>query len=48
MCISEHNTGIAGACGGQKRESDPLELEFQVVVNHYVGTRKLTQFSLQE
>lgn len=28
---------IFGACGGQKRVLDPLELEFRMVVSHQVG-----------
>ena len=28
---------MPGAHGGQKRESDPLELEMRIVVNHHVG-----------
>ena len=28
---------VPGACGGQKRVSDPLELELQKVVSHRVG-----------
>ena len=29
---------VPGAGGGQKRVSDPLELELQTVVSHFVGT----------
>lgn len=28
---------ILSACKGQKRESDPPELDFKMVANHYVG-----------
>lgn len=28
------------ACGGQKRISDPPELELHMVMNHYVGDGK--------
>lgn len=31
-----------GACGCQKRGLDLLELELQMVVNHYVGARNQT------
>lgn len=40
MCVSEHmymHHLYAGAQEGQKRVSDPVELELQVVVSHYVG-----------
>lgn len=30
---------LAGTLEGQKRASDPLKLEFQMFVSHYVGTR---------
>lgn len=33
---------------GWKRSSDPLELEFRIVANHYVGARKQTRNLLQE
>jgi hypothetical protein len=29
---------MPGACGGQKRASDPLELELQMVVNCHVSS----------
>lgn len=29
--------GVPGARGGKKRKSDPLELEFRIVVNRHVG-----------
>lgn len=35
MCMS-------GACSGQKRESDALELELQVIVNHTMDVRNWT------
>ena len=30
---------VPGPPGGQKKVSDPLELEFWMIVNHHVGAR---------
>jgi hypothetical protein len=36
---------VFGTWGDQKRASDPLELEFYMVVSHYVGAEKQTRVS---
>lgn len=33
---------MSGACGAQKREYNPLELEFQVIVSHHMGAGSRT------
>ena len=38
-----YTTFTLGAHGDQKRPSDALELELQVVVSHHVGARNRTQ-----
>jgi hypothetical protein len=40
-CLSA--TNVPGAHRGQKRASDTLKLELQMVENHHVGTRNQTQ-----
>ena len=37
LCVCIHSC-VPGACRGQKRALDPLELELGVAVRHYVGT----------
>lgn len=37
-----------GTCGDQKRESNPLQLELQMVVNHHVSTGNLTWVSTRK
>ena len=39
---------VPGACGGQKKASDPLELELQKVVSCRRGCRELGPGSLEE
>ena len=34
---------VFGACGGQKRALDALELELQMVVSHHMGAGNQTQ-----
>ena len=36
-CLVPHTTSMFSAVRGQKRASDRLELELQVVVNHNMG-----------
>lgn len=36
-CMYVCATHVCSACRGQKRESDPLDLEFQMVVTDHVG-----------
>lgn len=38
----------ASVLGGQKRVSDPMELEFEAVVRHLVGSYDLNSSLLQE
>jgi hypothetical protein len=38
-------TCMAGVCEGQKRALDPLKLELQMLVNHYVGAGNQTTSS---
>jgi hypothetical protein len=39
MCVSacQYTTDVPGARRGQKKASDPLELELQMVAHHCVG-----------
>lgn len=38
MCMNVlYATGVSGACSGQKKASDPLELELRTAVSHSVG-----------
>jgi len=39
ICKKVLLASVLGARGSQKRALDHLELELQVVVNHYVGSR---------
>lgn len=41
-CVRVYTTYVPGAPRGQKRASNPLELELWVVVNHYVGAGNQT------
>ena len=41
-CMTMYCVGVPGAHRGQKRASDPLELELQMVVSHQVGSRNGT------
>lgn len=45
MCLCGYVHVRAGACWGQRRTSDPLELQFQGVVSHLMwgGTRTLVR-----
>lgn len=38
-----YTTCTSGACRGQKRASDPLELKLRMVVSHQVGAGNRTQ-----
>ena len=40
-CVPIHHC-VPGALGGQKKASDPLELEGQIIVSHYVGAENRT------
>lgn len=46
--VNKCATCMAGTLGGQKRESDPLELELQMVVKHQMGARNTNRGSLHE
>lgn len=39
---------VLGAHGSQRKASDPLEMELQMVVNYHVGTWNQNQILLQE
>lgn len=41
VCI--HTVGVPGALGEQRRVSDPVELELQMVGNCYLGAENQTQ-----
>lgn len=44
MCMNVlYATGVPGACSGQKKASDPLELELGVAVSHTVGAGSWVQ-----
>lgn len=43
-----YNTCVPGTCGGQQEEPDPLELELQAAVSHYVGSGNKNPGPLQE
>lgn len=40
MCKFMYTTCMSGACADQKRTSDSLELEFQVVLTWAIGTER--------
>lgn len=42
LCACLCTTFMSGASRGQKRTSDPLELELQIPVNCHVGARNRT------
>lgn len=52
MCMNVlYATGVPGACSGQKKASDPLELELAMAVSHSVsqcGCWELSPGPLQE
>lgn len=39
FCLPACRAGCVGACGGRKTASGPLGLEFQMVLNIYLGAR---------
>ena len=43
LCVYMCTKCLSGACGGQKKASDLLELELQVVVSNHMGTETRTQ-----
>jgi hypothetical protein len=43
VCLSVCAAYVYSTHGGQKRASDPLELELQTIVNHTVDAGNLTQ-----
>lgn len=44
MCMNVlYATGVSGACSGQKKASDPLELELGTAVRHSVGAGSWAQ-----
>lgn len=40
LCVCVNTMCMSGTHGGQKRESEPLELELRTVVSHDVSARK--------
>lgn len=40
-CLSTQHV-LPGALEGQRKDSEPLELELQIVMNHLVGAENLT------
>lgn len=47
VCMYRHHVHTPGVQGGQKKASDPLKLELQMVMIQHVGW-KLNQSPLQE
>ena len=43
LCECMCATCMSGACRGQKRASDPLEVDLQAAVCHHVGAEKQNQ-----
>lgn len=39
LYVSVFPACVPGAQGGQKRSSDPLKLELQMIVSHHLGAR---------
>lgn len=37
-CMSVYHMYVSGACRGQKKASDPVELELQMVMSCHVGS----------
>lgn len=42
LSVCMYTTCMSGTCGSKKRELDPLELGFHVVLSHQGGTRTQT------